>query len=318
MRRLLVFPILLVVCFGVSSADANPVLIAEAYGDPVLVAEAYGAGVTLPNSPAYDWWYGCSPTSVGMMLGHYDINGYNGLTYDNLVPGGTAELNSWAGGSPLANAIIASPGHIADFYSGGYLASGDDVAPPHHSFNSLADFMGTSQDSVSSVNGSTWFYNFVDGSKLYAENVPGYGITDASGMYGIGEYIAYAGYGTAANGLYNQYIDTLGLTYGFSFGDYMAEIDAGRNVIIHIEGHSMFGYGYDAATTEVIFHDTWDQFEHRMTWGGSYSGMGHRGVTVMELTGGDEPIVPETASLAVWSLLGMMSLVIVRRRRKAA
>jgi hypothetical protein len=52
-------------------------------------------GEILSNAPAYDWWYGCAPTSAGMMMGHYDINGYAGLRYDNLVPGGTAELPSY-------------------------------------------------------------------------------------------------------------------------------------------------------------------------------------------------------------------------------
>ena len=27
---------------------------------------------TLPNAPDYEWWYGCSPTSAGMMMGFYD------------------------------------------------------------------------------------------------------------------------------------------------------------------------------------------------------------------------------------------------------
>ena len=100
-------------------------------------------------------WSGCSPTSAGMMMGHYDINGYGGLKYDNLVPGGTAELSSFGSPGSLANSVIASSQHINDFYRGtGYGDSGDDLSPPHHNFNSLADFMGTSQDSGESLEGN--------------------------------------------------------------------------------------------------------------------------------------------------------------------
>jgi len=255
-------------------------------------------------------------------MGHYDITGYNGLDYSNLVPGGTAELSSFGGStSPLANAAIASSGHTADFYTG-YGNSGDDPLASGRTipddFNCLADFMGTSQDSCGNVDGGTTFYHFIDGSKLYAEDAVGYGIDGNSGMYGILEYVEYAGYGIPDYGIFNQYIDAQGLTYGFTFAEYMAEIDAGRPVMIHVVDHSMFGYGYDAATTEVILHDTWNGSEHRMTWGGSYSGLDHLGVTVMELTGGDFVVIPEPASLAVWSLLCMVGFSYSRRRKGRA
>jgi len=50
--------------------------------------------------------------------------------------------------------------HINDFYREGYGAKGDDVDPPYHNFNCLADFMGTSQDSVGNSNGAMTFYFF--------------------------------------------------------------------------------------------------------------------------------------------------------------
>ena len=84
-------------------------------------------GNQLSNTGDYSWWYGCSPTSAGMIMGFYDRNGYDGLSYSNLVPGGVAEATTYGGlPSYLASAAIASAGNIADFYSGGYLASGDD------------------------------------------------------------------------------------------------------------------------------------------------------------------------------------------------
>ena len=41
----------------------------------------------------------------------------------------------------------------------------------------------------------------------------------------------------------------------FTFEDYMREIDAGRPVLVMIEGHVMTGYGYNAETKEIIFDE---------------------------------------------------------------
>lgn len=277
---------------------------------------------TLNNAPDYDWWYGCSPTSAGMMMGYYDRNGYGGLYYDNLVPGGQAELSTFGPGPYIANDAIASKGHTDHFYPGdmvtAYGNSGDDI-PGRTSaqFDSLADFMGTSQDSVGNSNGSTSFWNCVDGSRLYASNIFGYGpyYYNTSGMFGMWEYVEYTGYGSEDpdSNFFNQYIKGYGNNpnMGFTFTDYMAEIDAGRVVMIHVEGHSMFGYGYDALTNEIILHDTSSPAEHSMTWGGSYYDMELYGVTCFIPTGGEVPIPG-----ALWLLgSGLIGLVAVRKRR---
>jgi len=283
-------------------------------------------GVVLPNTCNYEWWYGCSPTAAGMLMGHYDRNGYAGLKYNNLVPG-VAENSTYPStvGSWDYNAqyAIASPGHVSDFYSGGNGASGDDVPQPWHDFDCLADFMGTSQDSVGNPNGSTLLWNYTDGSPLHAYEMPGYGLADYSGMYGIGEYVDYAGY--SYNNLYNQYIDALGLTYGFSYADFMAEIDAGRPVMVHIENHSMYGYGYYLDPTGAPMINVYDTLGPNqgwpnngtnpgvLAWGGAYgtTGMYHYGVTVLELTGG---VIPAPGAI----LLGSIGIGLVhwlRRRR---
>ena len=68
-------------------------------GPPLPAADTLGyyvQGSTVNlGGPAYDWWYGCSPTSAGMMMGYYDIHGYAGQSYANLVPGGTAENSTF-------------------------------------------------------------------------------------------------------------------------------------------------------------------------------------------------------------------------------
>ncbi len=264
-------------------------------------------GGILPDTTDYVWWYGCSATAAGMLIGHYDRNGYNGFAYDNLVPGGLAEQFTYVSGGapyspptdwdatgdnavPLANLAIASQDHVEAFYSGGYGAKGDDLPRDPDTFNCLADFMGTSQarlfdttdptSIVENSNGATSFAFYTNGHKMHWWDVMYRRLSDYDGMFGIGEYINDTGH-TFSN-LYNQAIDTyVDSVYppeyfpnyeGFTFDDFKAEIDDGRPVILHVTGHSMYAYGYDDTngSQTVYVHDTWRLGEHTMEWGGTY------------------------------------------------
>ena len=275
---------------------------------------SYSQGGVLANAPAYEWWYGCSPTSAGMMMGYYDRNGYAGQLYGNLVKGGVAELSSFSGGgSPLANNAIASTGHITDFWSG-YGNSGDPNPGTTRSFDSLADFMGTSQWDLPNVDGSTTFYFWTNGAKFTAANALSYGVQDKDGMYGIYEYFNYAGYADGTANFYTQHIQSSSAPDGFTFTNFMAEIDAGRVVMVQVEGHSMFGFGfgYDAyGNGEIYIHDTWNGSDYTMLWGGSYSGMAMWGVTCFTPTGGSVVPIPGTLLLLGSGLAGLMGF---RRR----
>ncbi len=266
--------------------------------------------VILSDVPDYKWWYGCSPTAVGMLIGYYDIHGYDGLRYDNLVPGGKAELSTFESipGKWQYNVqyIIASPEHIADFYREGYGAKGDDAPPPYHDFNSLADFMGTSQDSVDNPNGFTGF--FLSSSRLYIADIYNLRLQTGSGLYGIWKYIDSCGYGTHDPAhdktMFSQYVDTY-VSGGFSFNDFMSEIDSGRPVIIHVEGHTMLGYGYDTEGQIIYIHDTWTPGPHTMTWGGEYHGRKQIGVTCIHITGGTPVPIPSSIILISSGLLAI-------------
>jgi hypothetical protein len=107
----------------------------------------------------------------------------------------------------------------------------------------------------------------------------------------------YAGYTAPLTNFFTQLDDQMA-NGGFSFNDYMNDIDVGMVVMIQLDGHSMFGYGYDQATQNIYFHDTWDSLQHSMAWGGVYAGMGMIGVTVFEPAGGSST-VPEPTTLVL-------------------
>jgi hypothetical protein len=87
---------------------------------------------------------------------------------------------------------------------------------------------------------------------------------------------------------YNQYVDAMGLTHGFTYEQYKAEIDAGRPVLLHVTDHTMLGFGYseedpDLAGDVVYLHNTWDHDDHKMVWGTDYGGRDHLAVSVIQL-----------------------------------
>ena len=124
------------------------------------------------------------------------------------------------------------------------------------------------------------FYNYTNGAPLYDYSGGEPDVRD--GCHGLKLFYQARGYTVVEN--YSQYIYGYdGNTLGFTFDQYTQEIDNGRPVLIQVEGHTMLGYGYDETGTLVYLHDTWDYSSHTMTWGGTYSGMQHYGVCVVEL-----------------------------------
>jgi len=314
----------------VSSACASYAYLADASwtGD----VQTYRTGGSLGNTASTDWWYGCAPTSAGMLLGYYDRNGYNGYAYANLIPGGVAEVGvsgQWSADSAILRRAIASEGHQRDFYNAttygyntsgdigfGYDESGDDLATTR-SFDCLADFMHTSQDSAGAVNGETLFYSFHDGRALSTDIVRDYGLEANSGLCGLEDYIEWAGYSVAS--LYTMDVDSqvaaAGYSGGFTLLDYEAEIDAGRPVLLGLDGHTILGVGYDEETELIEVYDTWDTETHTMEWGGTYSTyeLEMLYASVLELAPPMAGVPEAGASALLFGLAGMLWVGLRRR-----
>lgn len=244
----------------------------------------------LSSVPAFDWSYGCSATSAAMMAGYYDNHNYTNM-YAGPTNGGVCPMNNsvWGSGECPLSAThqgkdgLTTKGHVDDYWS--YYGSTIDPYfgnwAQHTYANCTADYMGTNQyHNWNNTDGATRFYYYTDGSPLY--DYTGYEPGYRDGCHGMKLFAESRGYNVTTN--FNQYIYGYnGNTKGFNFSDFQLEIDTGRPVLIQIEGHTMLGYGYNTEGQIIYIHDTWDYSNHSMTWGGTYSGMQHYGVTVIRL-----------------------------------
>jgi len=260
------------------------------------------AGINvLSNVPAFTWCYGCSATSAGMMMGYYDNIGYTNM-YSGPSNGGVCPLNNetywgsteWTSVTCGECPLVATHkgfdgrttrGHVDDYwidYSESVVTDPyiTDRVAEHTQGDCTGDYMGTNQSKYDNSDGSTTFYLNEDGSPL--SNYTGCEPSGRDGCHGMRLFVESRGYTVTNN--YSQYIyGYSGNTKGFTFTQYMNEINAGRPVMIQLEGHSMVGFGYNTSGNIIYIHDTWDHSDHTMTWGGTYSGMKHYGVMVVQM-----------------------------------
>jgi hypothetical protein len=276
--------------------------------------DAEASSVILSEVPAYNWSYGCSATSAAMIAGYYDRtsypNMYTGPTnagvmpMDNSVWGYTTWPRCDHPGTqsdvyecPLSatrNGVDgrSTRGHVDDYWEG-YACSGPDPYQTNgwaeHTLGSCTgDYMKTNkwfpEHDINQDGATLWAY-YTDGARTPTSELVASG-PPWSYDGGVGMELFYESRGYAVTTAYNQLIRGQGSnpTLGFTYSQYKAEIDAGRPVLIHIEGHTMVGVGYDDASSDLVYvHDTWDYDIHSMTWGGSYEGMPHQMVTVVHL-----------------------------------
>jgi len=259
---------------------------------------------TLSDVPTFNWSFGCSATSAAMIAGYYDRtafpNMYAGPTNGGVMPLTNSSWSDWVDGcaatrhrcplSATQNGLDgrATSGHVDDYW----ICYGDAGPDPfignwtEHTYGDCTgDYMKTNQSTYGNVDGETTFWFYTSGAPITAADLEALG----SGYYdydgGYGHKLFYESRGYTVTNMYNQYIQGYGSNpaLGFTYAQYKAEIDAGRPVMIHVLGHTMVGVGYDDSTNLMYVHDTWDYSVHTMTWGGSYSGMLHTGVTIVQL-----------------------------------
>jgi hypothetical protein len=270
-----------------------------------LPSSATGVG----GVPAYDWSFGCSPTSASMLAAYYDSHGYPNI-YTGPTNGGVMPLNNSAWGSIVINSETrkqcplsatrngldgrTTRGHVDDYW----VKYGSTALDPyitngwteHVRGECLADYMRTNQSLYLNSDGSTRFYYSPSGDPYRGTNA-------GDGAYGMELFFQSRGY-TVTERFTQLILGYDGNANGFTFSQYMQEIDAGRPVLIQMVGHTMLGFGYDDADSTIYIHDTWDYNDHSMKWGSYYydTEMTQWGVVVLHLS--------PAASIAVTSPAG--------------
>ena len=259
------------------------------------VTKANGDVLLANTIPHAEYMYGCTATSMGMLLGYYDLYGYNGIKMTNLIAG-TVELESRGTDGnaydmdafdTVLGKAIASEGYVYRFYSRDgvattpeqelpYTFKGDTTELNTDEWDCIADYLGTGQYWRGNSNLSTietyctlehlcevpQSVTITTGS--ITRTVP---YRNISMLYGLDLYVQSRGYSLDPKNTGTFEVDVHGGS--FTFEQYMAEINAGRPVIVSIEGHAMIGYGYNESTQEIIFDDCYSS-DQRMTWGGGY------------------------------------------------
>jgi len=198
-----------------------------------------------------------------MIAGYYDNNSYTnmytGPTNGGVMPITDTSWSTWSDGFVTYpnNPLIAShqwvdgrtiKGSIDDYWVQ-YDSSATDPFignwTEHTWGSAIGDYMKTSQSAYNSTDGSTWFYNNDNNSKLTCTAMEsiyyapfGRFVSAFDGTYGRKEFYEARGY--SVSDCYNQKTDNK-VTGGFSLADFQAEIDAGHPVLLNLEGHSIVG-----------------------------------------------------------------------------
>ena len=308
---------------------------------PTYTSSGPGGDVLLANAlPEAEYMYGCTPTAAAMILGYYDLYGYRGMDLGDLIEG-DVDLKSRATDGNAYNmnefdSVLGKAIATEDFIYRFHARDGRETTPKQELayaftsgttmnteiWNCLADYLGTGQYWRNNANLSTTVA-YCSLEKLYTydhtitikcgsttKKVP---YIETTMLYGLDLYVQSRGYALDSEITGTFLTDTAGGS--FTFADYMREIDAGRPVLISIEGHSMTGYGYNAGTREIIFDDCYKS-GRRMVWDGTYrfgdTDRKLQSITVIAInTGGD-------IDLALGDLPGDAGKLIVAAETDAA
>jgi hypothetical protein len=277
----------------------------------------------LEDFPSYSWVYGCSAVSAAMIAAWQDRNGYENL-YTGPSNNGVAPVTDtgwpfWLDQTNRAyrfNPLVASKMGLDNRTERGtidnYWVSVNSTAPDpfvtngwdEHSPETVGDFMGTSQRHY--LNNDGWTVFFFGGSNdtgllncNQLESNPAY---YRDGTLGRKRYYEAKGYQVTK--CFNA--RTNHINGGpFSFGHFVYEINHGNPVFIHLQGHSVVGYGY-TSNGKILIRDTWSSDPDKIIiipWGGTYQGMVMLGASVIEIKnepGASQPEPIESPLFELW------------------
>ena len=212
----------------------------------VVLALATSAGADmqsyLSGVPDYRWYYGCSPTSGGTVVGYWD----NQPGYTNLYDG-TAPMFAGNGYQPI-DQIISSDEHNSATFNGAECTH--DNSPPAGDTgpNSVACFMHTDPS-----DGGSWGWNVATGLRRYAlYDDPDTAINESAYFNSFIQYAPSPSWSASFN------------APALSFTDLVYEIDGGRPMILDLSldggAHSVTAYGYwqqDDGSQWYAVRDTW-------------------------------------------------------------
>lgn len=202
----------------------------------------------IPGVPAYQWYRGCGPTSLGMIFGYYDTHGFPGL-----IPGDASTQTA------AVNTAIASTGHYSDYslpldYYPNLLSDlSEPPAGDEHSDDCIADFMLTSRSSVSNYWGWSWSSGICPAFNAYLN----------------------------MTGQYTGSCNSLAAS-AFSFADLQAEINANRPLMFLVDTDgdnstdhfiTVAGWQTDAGVDYYGCYHTWDANIHWYEYRGMQNGI---------------------------------------------
>jgi hypothetical protein len=101
--------------------------------------------IVIPGVPGYYWRDGCGPTAVGMVVGYYDLHGW-----DELIPGDATHDTAYVQQAIASHGTAEAPGHYDDYSlpqeTTSTIVPDKSEAPvgDEHVGDSVADFMHTS------------------------------------------------------------------------------------------------------------------------------------------------------------------------------
>jgi len=197
--------------------------------------------------PSYLWRHGCGPTAVGMVIGYYDI-----LGYDDLIPGSAATQTD------QVNQVIASGGDQDNPFPPGSESHYEDYASPEDSWPNMLDDDYITQDRVPHTDNC--IADYMHTSKSTFDNYYGWCWSDDIGS-------AFVDYVLQQNSNYSVEFQDYYFHRTLNWSILTSEIDLGRPMVFLVDTDgdnstdhfvTVIDYRTHGQNNEYGCWDTWD------------------------------------------------------------